>query len=153
MHTDIKRHGLVGIPQRKDQCWEIIKAYLQHYRIVDPFGASLQNNHWFKTLERLLDCTSSSSPGQSFIVTREEAENLVSLYIIKLKEQEPASWIPAMLDSLSQSGYPCNHLKDFLVEHNLHSERQSVNIYGNAAPRMAISTISAHSPVVAGPTT
>ena len=153
VRTAAKRRG-PGDAQREDRHWEIIKVYLRRFWIPVPNfmgGGSLNDNHWFKTLDKLLECTSSTSPDQSFPVTRGAAENLVSLYIVKKKAKLRDSWISDTLDELSQDGYPCSHLEGYLVEHNRLTKRPGVEMPSNTSGT-STPTMPTRSSVAVGPT-
>lgn len=119
IRLESKQHtpGLL-VPANEGARWKMVKSYLQHRRLA-VYDTVHDEEHWFKALDKLLECTPISSPDLSFSVTRDEAKDLVNLYMVPRKAQAYNDWVSSALDRLKSGGHPCSHLKEHLVEHNL----------------------------------
>ena len=119
IRTESKQHAPgLPVPELEGGRWKMIKGYLQHFRLA-VYDTVHDEEHWFKALDKLLECTPNPSTDLSFSLTRDEARDLVSLYMVPRKAQAYDEWISSALDRLKLGGHPCSHLKEYLVECNL----------------------------------
>ena len=149
--TGSKQHT-AGSPQRDRRHWDMIKTYPQRSRPPrNVFGDALFEKYWFKALDSLLEYTSDAPLHQSFPVSRDEATNLVNLYVVSLKVDFQQRWPSSTFEGLSSEGHTCSHLKNYLVAHNLYLERRSPET-PSLTPTSILSTRQTASTAVSSPT-
>ena len=108
-----------GAPERQGERSNLIKDYLQRFRLPASYSHVYNDEHWFKALDRLLECISNTPSDQSFLVTRDEAMVLADLYMVPRITHAWKGWVPSTLYRLSSRGHPCTHLKEYLVKHSV----------------------------------